>query len=250
MLYIDEKKKYSSTCDMVDCSAINRSVYFKRKKKQKVGFVKTYGKVTVHDLLQKKVKPGSYLNDTAIMSKIIRTNGTSRGYFSYITRNLYNVESFFFKRRWFGKFKLNKSVGKKLIHIPLRLRRIMEHNGITNMLELFQFYIGVTQPILAFYLIKKRSFKKKKKINKIVYNLRLASKFRRRNKLMHQVKSVFFKGPNRRSVGHLKYSTLSFFKNEFFNTSESTFMKKKQKLYEVTGGEVMNNIIHNERVRR
>jgi len=222
----------------------NRLFYLENSK-----VVKLHPNYSFKDLELDEVDIRKYKDDTVILAKVIRTNGVSRGYASSLTKSIYNMESFFFRRLGNGTVVINKNVGNKLVDVPKHLKGIMLQYGIDDLFGMFQFYISVTQPVLAFYLIKRRSFKRKRKINKLSYTLKLASKFRRRNKLMHQIKSVFFRGPNRRSVGHLRYSTLSFFKEEFFKTNKSTFMQKKQRIYEATGGEVMNNIIHNERVR-
>lgn len=203
-------------------------------------------KKNTHRLFNKPSKPCEYTNDMAPLAKIIFPNGKSRGYFAYLLRYLYSIENLFFRNATSRSYKPRKLERNKLQIIQKRLLKWSRYYNATDILSLFNYYIKLTEPVLAYYLVKKRSFKRQKKIYKINYSLKMTFGLRRRNKLYHQAKAFFYSNKTRRKKGHLRYSTLSFFEEEFMNMGESTMLKSKKRIYNKFGGEVMNNILHHE----
>lgn len=207
---------------------------------------KTTWKKNIHRRFNKPVKPCEYINDIAPLAKVIFPNGKSRGYFGYLLKYLYSIENLFFQKKQKWAYKPRKLTNPKLKGIQQRLLKWSRYYHVNEILGLFRKYIQLTEPVLAYYLIKKRSFKRQKKIYKIHYSLKMTFGLRRRNKLYHQAKAFFYSNKNRRKKGHLRYSTLAFFKEEFMNMGSSTMFKSKKRVYTRFGGEVMNSILHRE----
>lgn len=194
-------------------------------------------------------RPDKYLDDVVAFSKTIFTDGKSRGYYKFLLQYVYNIENLLFSKLEYQVIEPRLVRNKRFAPILKNLTARCIYYDVYNILDLFRAYIILTEPVLAFFLIKKRSFKRNKKIYKINYSLKMAYGLRRRNKLFQQVKAVFFTSLTRRSKGHLRYSTLSFLYKEVMKMGYSTLVKNKRRVYNRYGVDVMNDILHNEKVR-
>lgn len=215
----------------------NRRVMHNRKNSRVANWIRT------------EPQPDKYLDDAVAFSKTIFTDGKSRGYYRFLLQYIYNIESLLFSKLEYQVIEPRKIRNKRFATILQNLIARCHYYDVYNILDLFRAYIILTEPVLAYFLIKKRSFKRNKKIYKINYNLKMAYGFRRRNKLFQQVKSVFFTSLTRRSMGHLRYSTLSFLYKEVMKMGYSRLVRNKRRVYNRYGVDVMNDILHNEKVR-
>ena len=112
-----------------------------------------------------------------------------------------------------------------------------------SILEMFSVYCRLTKPILAFYLFRKRSFKRKRKVFLNRFFLKMAKPNNSFGKLAHQIHAIYFRKKNRKKMGDSDYSTRKFLELEVFNPGTSDLFKKKQYVYKKRGHEAMNVLL-------
>lgn len=111
------------------------------------------------------------------------------------------------------------------------------------MFEIFALYCKLTRPVLAFFLVRKRSFVKKKKVFQSKFSFKMAKPFNRAGKLFHQIHAIYFRQRNRKKTGDIEFSTRQFLAQEVFKVGHSSFLKKKQLIYRQKGHEAMSELL-------
>jgi hypothetical protein len=111
------------------------------------------------------------------------------------------------------------------------------------MFDILELYCKLTRPVLAFFLVRKRSFVKKKKVFQSKFSFKMAKPFNRAGKLFHQVHAIYFRQRNRKKTGNIDFSTRHFLSQEVFKVGHSKFLKKKQLIYRKQGHEAMSELL-------
>jgi hypothetical protein len=114
---------------------------------------------------------------------------------------------------------------------------------LTSMFEILQLYCKLTRPVLAFFLVRKRSFIKKKKVFQSKFSFKMAKPSNRAGKLFHQIHAIYFRQKNRKKTGNMEFSTRLFVGQEVFKVGHSKFLQKKQFIYKKQGHEAMSGLL-------
>lgn len=113
---------------------------------------------------------------------------------------------------------------------------------------LFEDYISVTQPTLAFFPIKRRSYKKKKKIYLLKHVLKIAQAKNRLGKLYSIVKHNYFRWKRRRNRRNFKRGLIEFCIKELATFPHNKIQKHKSITHERIGRDAVNEIIFRRRL--
>lgn len=174
-------------------------------------------------------------------AKVIKTAGNSRAYHKFFVLQIYRIDYMAFYKCGLSLRRRKRTKSSTFYNLDGVNRVLRSTKG--NLFDVFSRYVRVTQPILAYYLIRKRSYLKKRKVYINKFTLRIAKDFNRPSKLFHQVKSIFFRHRNRKTAGSLDFSTHNFLQKEFCRPGNSPLFKKKIKIYSVKGHESMNELL-------
>jgi hypothetical protein len=113
---------------------------------------------------------------------------------------------------------------------------------------LFEDYISVTQPTLAFYPIKRRSYKKKKKIFLLKHVLKIAKPKNRLGKLYSIIKHNYFRWKRRRNRRNFTRGLIEFCIKELAMFPQNPTQKYKGLTHEKIGRDAVNEIIFRRRL--
>lgn len=109
--------------------------------------------------------------------------------------------------------------------------------------RIFQTYVNYTKPIIAYYLNRQRSYKKKRKTYISKYRIMVAKRPNRLGKLFMSVKSIFFKGFTRKKQTCLNSRLMFFFTAEVFEAPKNILHSKKNTIYNKSTENVVNDLI-------
>ena len=109
--------------------------------------------------------------------------------------------------------------------------------------RIFQTYVNYTKPIIAYYLNRQRSYKKKRKTYISKYRVMVAKRPNRLGKLFMSVKCIFFKGFTRKKQTCLNSRLMFFFTTEVFEAPKNILHSKKNTIYNKSTENVVNDLI-------
>lgn len=112
----------------------------------------------------------------------------------------------------------------------------------------FENFVVVTQPTLAFFPEKKRSFKKKKKIFILKHTLRIAKAKNRLGKLFSIVKHLYFRWKRRHNRTDVSKGVLEFAFKELIYFPRNQIRTSKIQIHEQIGRDAVNDIIFRRRL--
>ena len=174
-------------------------------------------------------------------AKAIRTNGNGRSYHKKTTLIMSQPDyTIFYKKKDEIDLRVLYSENQTKFYLTQTYLRNMREPNIVN---LFTTYIKQTRPVLAYYLVRKRSYLKKRKVFINSFKLKIAKDFNRNGKLFHQIKTIFFRSRNRKTAGSIEESTKKFISSELFKTGNSSLLKKKIHIYKRHGHDSMNELL-------
>lgn len=185
-------------------------------------------------------------------SKAILTKGNARFYHKFLVKELY-------RNQLAVKDSLKKSTRvKKMTDVELddfcmmdgkeKERSVLETCYMEHkrnfIFYTFNKYVKLTRPIVAYFIKKNKVFKKKKKVYKVTYHMRIAKSFNRDNKLFKQIKSIYFSGRRKKEFGNLNYSTDKFIKEEILRCSKSRIIRSRDRFFKKKGESELKDMLY------
>ena len=125
----------------------------------------------------------------------------------------------------------------------------MRMENLRSLGHLFYIYVERTKPQMAYFLIRRRSYRKKRKIFVNKFILKIAKRSNQGGKLVFLIKSIFFRGKNRSKKGKLGRNLRRFIIKEVLLPYRSMLYKKKSSIYEKVGADSMNNLLLRNRTK-
>ena len=178
----------------------------------------------------------------AKFSKVIKTSGNARNYHNYVIDQLYKRDFIQFYIKNENLLIRKKIDNKNFDHQRYLYRRIV---GLQqkDLIDVFLRYVKVTKPAMVYYIVKKRSFLKKRKIFLTSFKLKMIKDFNREGKLFSMVKSLYMDGKTRRLRAGLKNSTDVFLDKEVYKVGKSDLLRKQKSVYNRSGHEAINDVL-------
>lgn len=112
----------------------------------------------------------------------------------------------------------------------------------------FENYAAINQPTLSFFPIKRRSYKKKKKIFLLKHELKITKATNRFGKLMSIVKHIYFRWKRRRGLRNWERGMRAFAVKEVLFTPNNPISRYKSLTHERIGRDAVNTIIFRRRL--
>lgn len=231
------------TTEQVQESHVSRETWLFHQRQTWRGLTKPYSLKTLS-------KFGKHLNFT----------GKHRGMFFYIAKigtfmslNRHRSKS---KKKKKPQGKLWRLLPKEIQAYNYRSKKSREYDSREPMFNkpqlnftfFFEKFIRSNQPTLAFFPIKKRSYKKKKKIFIMNHALKIAKPQNRIGKLFSIIKHTYFRLKRRHKSGDYKRRTARFVHNEVFTQPNNRINRHKQTVHEDFGKEVISNMLLHRRL--
>lgn len=117
-----------------------------------------------------------------------------------------------------------------------------------NGARLFSVYSEMAKPMLAYIMIKRRSYKKKKKIFRIRYAIKVASRKNKISKLYHQTKVIYFSKFKQKKTNNDATNFKKFYTSEVLELGNSYICKYKDNLYMTRGDDALQSILMTQKV--
>jgi hypothetical protein len=112
----------------------------------------------------------------------------------------------------------------------------------------FEKFVRVTQPTLAFFIIKRRSYKKKKKIFILKHALKVAKPKNRTGKLFGIIKHTYFRNKRRKNRPGMQKIFHELIAKEVTSPKKSRIRKFKAQAHETIGRDAVNDLVFRRRL--
>ena len=187
-------------------------------------------------------KPHNNEQQIAKFSKVIKTSGNARNYHNYVIDQLYKRDfiQFYIKNE---NLLIRKKIDNSNFDHQKYLYRRITGMQQKDLIDVFLRYVKVTKPAMVYYIVKKRSFLKKRKIFLTSFKLKMIKDFNREGKLFSMIKSLYMDGKTRRVRAGLKNSTDIFLDKEVYKVGKSDLLRKQKSVYDRSGHEAINDIL-------
>ena len=117
------------------------------------------------------------------------------------------------------------------------------NSSIFNLDKVMSLYVATTKSTVGYYIKKSKSFKKKKKIFKVGFMLKILKRSGMQKRLYKMIQVLLFRKIKGMRNAGLVNSTNYFVENELLLIGKSNILKKKIKHFESRGEEALYNII-------
>lgn len=166
----------------------------------------------------------TYINFNSLVKRLKKSH-LVRGYYSKVSNLSTRVERSNLER--FGRYFANK---------PSTSVKVSNHYGsaIYNINKLLDLYSNSTKPVLTYRMVKKKSFKRRRKVYLIRYTLFINSTGDARF-LYSKIKLIYFTRFKGKRVNNDRTLYTDFLNKEVLATKKSYLFKKKEEFYNNRG---------------
>ena len=160
----------------------------------------------------------------------------------FLNKKIFKIGNNVFNESERFEFKRSKKTKNKRYFKPAKGISMLS-NDIANLEKLMLNYVNTTRPSVGYYLTKQKSFKKKKKIFKLNFILRVLPKKSLKNKLFRILKSMYFSRSGSIRNNGIKSLYGFFVTKEVLLVGDNHLLLQKKQMFGEKGCEALDKII-------
>ena len=112
-----------------------------------------------------------------------------------------------------------------------------------HFIEFFNTYTHSIKPVLAYFIVRRRSYRRKRKISKVRYEMKWAKNENQIGKAYHILKAVYYKERTPRNSKSVKRSSEHVLRSEVLKTPNTYLSTKKNEIFNRYGRDALNEVL-------